>query len=143
MRVYTSGSSGTPYGTSSYPDFVDFGDRITSFDNLAAYTAFAPMNLGRGGDTERVQGAVVTSNFFELLKLRPAQGRFFIPGDDTALGNSPVAVLSHDLWERDFGGSPDAVGGPITINGSAFTVIGVAPRRFRGLDLTDAPALWR
>ena len=74
--------------------------------------------------------------------MQPVTGRFFIPGDDTAEGSSPVAVLSHDLWQRSFGGNSDAVGRPITINGSAVTVVGVAPDDFRGLDLTDATALW-
>jgi predicted permease len=142
VKVYTSDYSSGLYGGSSYPDFADYRDRAAALTDIAAYTTFAPMNLGTEGGAERVQGAVVTRNFFEILGLRPAHGRFFPPGDDTALGSSPVAVLSYELWQRSLGASPIAIGQQVTLNGSVFTVIGVAPRSFRGVSITDAPALW-
>ncbi|MDP6579613.1 MAG: ABC transporter permease [Vicinamibacterales bacterium] len=142
VKVYTSDFSSGLYGGSSYPDFADYRDRAASFTDLAAYTSFAPMNLGTDGGAERIQGAVVTRNFFEILNLRPAHGRFFPPGDDTALGSSPVAVLSYELWQRSFDANPMAIGQEVTLNGSVFSVIGVAPNSFRGVSLIDAPALW-
>ena len=88
VKVYTSDYSSGLYGGSSYPDFADYRDRAASFADLAAYSTFVPMNLGTGGDAERIQGAVVTRNFFEVLGIRPAHGRFFPPGDDTTPGRS-------------------------------------------------------
>ena len=134
VRVYTSDYSSGLYGSSSYPNFADYRDRAASFTDLAAYTTAAPMNMGAGADAERIRGAVVTADFFEVLGMQAALGRFFPPSDDTALGSSPVAVLSHELWQRNFSDSPEAVGREITLNGSTFTVIGVAPERFRGFD---------
>ena len=79
VRVYTSDYSSGLYGTSSYPNFADYRDRTTAFAGLAAYTTAAPMNLGTGDDAERVRGAVVTVGFFEVLRMQPAHGRFFLP----------------------------------------------------------------
>lgn len=142
VRVYTSDYSSGLFGTSSYPNFADYRDRAASFTTLAAYTTAAPMNMSTGGTAERVRGAVATRDFFDVLGVQPAHGRFFPPGDDTALGSAPVAVLSHELWTRSFSAAPEAVGTTITLNGSTFTVSGVAPEGFRGLDLIEAPALW-
>ncbi len=110
VRVYTSDYSSGLYGTSSYPNFADYRDRAASFTNLAAYSTAVPMNLSTGGDAERVRGAVVTRDFFEVLEFRPTHGRFFPPGDDLALGSAPIVVLSHELWTRSFGAAPGAVG---------------------------------
>ena len=142
VRVYTSDHSSGLYGTSSYPNFADYRDRAASFTALAAYSTAVPMNLSTGGEAERVRGAVVTQDFFDVLDLRPTHGRFFPPGDDLALGSAPTVVLSHELWTRSFGAAPAAVGTNVTLNGSTFTVAGVAPEGFRGLDLLESSALW-
>ncbi len=142
VRVYTADYSGGLYGGSSYPDFVDYRTRATAFVDLAAYSTFVPMSLGTGGEAERLQGAVVTRNFFEALGIRPALGRFFPVGDDTALGSAPLVVLSHALWRRSFNATAEAIGQEVVLNGSTFTVIGVAPEGFRGVERINAPALW-
>ena len=141
VKVYTSDYSSGLYSGSSYPDFAEYRDRAASFTDLAAYST-SPMNLGTGGDAERIQGVVVTRNFFEVLGIRPAHGQFFPPGDDTTPGGSPVAVLGHELWQRSFGADPGAVGQEVTINGATFSVIGVAPESFRGVEVINASALW-
>ena len=142
VKIYTSDFSGGLYGGSSYPDFADYRDRATSFVHLAAYSTFVPVNLGTDHQSARIQGAIATHNFFEVLQLQPAVGGFFPPGDDLALGSAPVTVLGYELWQSHFGGDPTIVGRDITINGFRFTIVGVAPEGFRGIDLISPSALW-
>src|SRR5262249_52754292 len=89
-------------------------------------------------------GEHVTWNYFEVLGIGMAAGRGFRPEEDRLEAPLPVAVVSHDLWQRAFGGEATAVGRAIRINGRSFTIIGVAPRGFRGvtLDWGELPDLW-
>jgi predicted permease len=77
-----------------------------------------------------------------LLGVKPAEGRFFLPDEDRAPGLNPVMVLSHGLWQRRFGMDPKVVGRELTVNGRAFTVVGVAPRRFKGVNAIAGPDFW-
>ena len=81
---------------------------------------------------DMVWGELVTENFFTVLGMTPAIGRFFT-ADDAPQGANPFAVLSHDGWMRRFGGDSSIVGRHIRVNGTVFTVVGVAPRGFRGM----------
>ena len=118
--------------STSYPDFVDFRQRRPeSVDDLIAYT-LAPMNWRTGGDSQRVFAQLVSVNYFDMLGVRPAQGRTFRSEDNEAPGKSPVVVLSHNFWQRRLGGSPAVVGTPITLNGRVFTIVGIGPEGFRG-----------
>ena len=67
---------------------------------------------------------MVTANYFDLLRLKPALGRFFLPDEDRVPGRNPVAVLSHDLWRTKFGADAGILGTSVRINGTAFTVVG-------------------
>src|SRR6185295_15827392 len=84
------------------------------------------------GDPIRVWGELVTPNFFDVLRVRPALGRGFTAADAPASEREPVAVLSHSCWLRIFSGDPSIVGRPVTLNGRNFTIVGVAPDGFRG-----------
>ena len=117
-----------------YADFVDFRDHSDAFDGLAAMRE-APLNLvvpWSAGVGDMVWGNVVTENFFTVLGMRPAVGRFFTAAD-APQGANPFAVLSYTCWRTRFGGDSSVVGRVVRINGSGFTVVGVAPRGFRGL----------
>ena len=98
---------------------------ITAFD-------MEPMNLTAGERPERVWGSIVTGNFFDVLGVRAAMGRTFLPDEDITPGTHPVVVLSHELWQRRFQGDPKIVGSSLEINGNPFTVVGVAAPDFQG-----------
>jgi putative ABC transport system permease protein len=124
-------------GAVSYPDYAAFRDRATTVAGLAAHYSTAPLFVTVGGSAKEVNGAVVSSNYFPLLGLQPALGRFFHPDEDRVPDRDRVAVIGHDFWRAWFAGSPAAVGSPITINGTAFTVIGIAPEQV--VPLTPLP----
>ena len=117
----------------SYLDFVDLRDRNRSFAGLTAaqFTSF-----GYAADKNNLPqmkfGMTVSANFFDVLALKPAQGRFFRADEDKVPGRDPVAVISYDLWKTEFAASPDAIGKTIYLNGISFTIIGVSPESFTG-----------
>ena len=114
----------------SWPDFVDWRDGTTAFEQLAGSGNIA-LNLGSDtGEPERVRGNRVTANWLPTFGARPMLGRGFTK-EDEVFGSHRVVVLSHGLWQRRFGGKPELVGQPITMNGVPYTVIGVAPPGFR------------
>jgi putative ABC transport system permease protein len=118
----------------SYEDFVDYRHQNDVFDDLAGMTG-VPLNLavpGRTGVADMVWGEMVTENFFTLLGMRPTVGTFFTELSG-ARGANPVAVLSYDSWRSRFNGDSAIVGQSVRINGTGFTIVGVAPRQFRGL----------
>src|SRR2546427_4037072 len=116
----------------SYPDFVDYRQRRpASVDDLIAFTLI-PMNLRTEDIPQRVFGQLVSGNFFDVLGTRPTLGRGFLPEEDRTPNTHPVVVLSHGFWQRRFAGDPTVVGRTVTLNGRAFTVIGVGPEGFRG-----------
>ena len=127
-------------GTSSYPDYADLRDSGV-LGGLAAFAGIS-LTLDTDGLTERIDGQVVSGNYFDVPGVRPAAGRTFSPEEDRIGSPVRVAVLSHRLWQRRFGGDPGIVGRSITLNGNAYTVIGIAPRGFAGSVLGDAPEVW-
>jgi predicted permease len=115
--------------STSYLDYLDFRDRNIVLSGLAAHQIL-PFNLGRGPNPERVRGAVVSGNYFDVLGVRAAAGRTFLPEEDLTPNSHPVAVIGYGLWQRSFGSDPHIVGRTITLNEHDFTVIGVAPADF-------------
>ncbi|MDE3153879.1 MAG: ABC transporter permease [Acidobacteriota bacterium] len=132
VSLFTSDYSGPRDGASSYPDYVDFRDRAHAFSALVA-SELTPFALGTGEVAVRLFGEVVSGNYFQTLGVKPALGRGFRPDEDGAPGAHPVAVISHAVWQRQFGGDPAIVGRAIQLNGHLFTVVGVAPRGYTGL----------
>ena len=116
----------------SYPNVVDLrAMRPDGIDDLIAFRGVA-MNLRADGEPRRIWGQMVTPNFFDLLRIRPALGRGFVEADGAYPDKEPVVVLSHAAWQRFFAADPQVVGRSITLNARPFTVIGVAPEGFRG-----------
>ncbi|SPF53229.1 conserved membrane hypothetical protein [Candidatus Sulfopaludibacter sp. SbA4] len=120
-------------GWVSYPDYVHFRDRTKTLEALAAAYSTVPLFVTANNRSQEATGAVVSANFFPLLALRPALGRFFRPDEDTVPDRDRVAVLGYEIWRNWFGSSPDALGATVKINGTAFQVIGVLPQTFRGI----------
>lgn len=120
-------------GSLSYPDFVDYRDGVRGLAELAAWSGGFTASGRVGTVSAQVAAAVVSENYFSVLGLRPAAGRFFGAGDNSAPGGHPIAVVSHTFWRERLGQSPDVVGRVIALNGTAVTVIGVTPAAFQGL----------
>jgi len=112
----------------SYPNFLDWQRANSTFSSIAAYRSDDFSITGRG-EAERVRIGMVSAGFFEILGVTPTRGRLFTPEEDR-LGTTPVAILSAGLWQRRFGSAPDIVGKRITMNGVAYTVVGVLPANF-------------
>jgi len=125
--------------SSSYPDFVDWRDQNTVFERIAA-RAEASFTLTGGAGPERVDGELVSADYFPLLRARAAFGRTFLPEEDSAPDMRRVALVGHSLWQRRFGGSPALVGQTIQLNDGNYTVVGIMPEGFRGV--SDEAEIW-
>jgi len=112
----------------SAANYLDWRDQNHVFDPLAIYT-FANLNLTGKDKPESVASAVVSPNFFSVLRVRPLFGRVIAPGEDLP-GRANVVVLSHAFWREHFGSDPSIVGQNVTLNQQSYTVIGVMPSRF-------------
>jgi predicted permease len=132
VSVYTGDYSGTPYGGSSYPDYLDFRDRAELLSGMLAYWR-QTVRLQRGSGDEFITADMVTSNYFEVLGVRPAAGRMFSGDEDLTPGAHPVIVISHGCWQRRFGGDPAIVGQSIQLNDTSYAVIGICQDGFAGL----------
>ncbi len=126
----------------SYPNWKDYQRRNQVFASLAGYTTPRPVTLDTGQGSERMFVELATANYFSTLDLHPARGRFFLPEEDSAPGAHPVAVMNYGVWQRRFGGADDVIGRTLRINRVAFTVIGVAPPKFIGVNAVFGPDAW-
>jgi predicted permease len=127
--------------STSWLEYQDLRKMLPSFEAIAAHRPRA-LYLGDSEREARVFSEYVSENFFDLLEIRPQLGRFFAPDEATKPGSAPVAVISDDFWRHHFKGMPNVVGQPLKLNGHALTVIGVAPRGFRGAMNNLAFDLW-
>jgi predicted permease len=127
----TRGGTVNNAGEFSYPDYVDLRGGSHSFSGLIAFN-IRPMDLTGTGKPLRIWGTVASANYFDVLGVRPAMGRGFVPAEGRKPEGAPVVVLSYALWQTRFGGDPQIIGRTIAIDQHPFTVIGVAPRGFRG-----------
>jgi putative ABC transport system permease protein len=130
---------GQPELPFSQPDFEDLRARSRTFDALAAWA------LGRGnatgGTPEQVQFAVVTANLFDVLGVHPAMGRAFTAAEERP-GTYPVAIVSHALWQRRFGGRADAVGRTLLLDNRPLQIVGVLPAGFSFLTFPADTEVW-
>jgi predicted permease len=120
----------------SHPMFEAFRDKADVFSGvLANYNV--PLHVTVSGQTDRVDGALVSGTFFDVLGLRPAAGRLFTADDDRTPGAHPVVVLTHGFWTRRFAADPKVVGLSMSVNGHPMTVVGIAPPGFHGLGVGE------
>src|SRR5262249_29046302 len=127
IKIWESLPSGGQ-GTASAPNLRDWREQNTVFNGIAAYQ-FSNFNLRGQESPEQLSGATVSPNFFDVVGVRPRLGRAFQTGEDEA-GRHRVALLSHRLWQRAFGGDAGGVGKGVPLNGEKYTGIGVAPAEF-------------
>jgi predicted permease len=115
----------------SFPNFQDYRRDNTVFTDLAAFMPTAVTWSG-GVEPRQLLSELVSANYFEVLGIRPARGRFFMPDEDTKPNGNDVAVLSYALWANKLGSDPGIIGKPLIFDARPYTVIGIAPRGFRG-----------
>jgi predicted permease len=119
----------------SYPDYLDLRDRAISFTGLLAYVHETVGVTVRAGDAPQARiGTFVSTNFFDVLQVVPPLGRAFLPDDDDRLGRGSVAILSEGFWRAEFGADPNVLGRTIRVSGRAYSIVGVVPASFSGLD---------
>jgi predicted permease len=126
---------------SSYSDYRDYRDEATTLSGVAMTTPTA-FHLNASGRTQRVDGELISGNYFDVLGVGAALGRVITPADAVETGATDVAVLSYRLWQRLFNGDPSVVGMPIALDGHGFVVIGVANERFTGSQVGLPRDLW-
>lgn len=119
----------TPRMSVAYPNFLDYKERNQTFERLVSYR-WRGLDLTGVSEPERVENYQVSVGFFETLGVKPLLGRVFLPEEDQPGGKAAV-VLSHALWQRKFSSDAAIIGKIITLNGIAFTVIGVTPAGFQ------------
>ncbi|MFQ5694683.1 MAG: ABC transporter permease, partial [Terriglobia bacterium] len=123
----------------SYPNFLDWRARSKSFSGMAALDS-AAYTLTGSEQAERITGEGVSAGYFDLLGSRPILGRAFAPEEDQGSTGERVAIISHNLWQRRFGTNPEVIGELITLNNHGYTIVGVAPAGFHGLN--DDTEVW-
>ena len=122
VAMFTSDySSGRP-GANSYPDFLAIRDATRDVFESVTATSRTSVGVRIGGETRVMSAQIVEPNYFDTMGLRPAHGRGF-----ETVETGAVAVISNAVWLSEFGGDPSVLGRAIVINGSSFTVVGVAP----------------
>ena len=124
----------------AYPDFAD----LRAGGVLQDVAAFSSISLAyeSGGQAEAIAGELVTGNFFDVLGVRIAPGRAFLAEEDRRGSPVRVAIISHAFWTDRLNANPAVAGTPITLNGSAYTIVGVAPAQFVGTVVGRAPEVW-
>jgi len=128
----------------SYPDYLDYRDQTNDVfeGGVAAHFPLIPASIGGKGDPERVWGQAVSGNFFSILNVPMVLGRPISAEDDRTVGQGRMVVLSSNLWRRRFGGDASILNSEVALNGQLYTVVGVAPPSFYGVDRGMVPEFW-
>lgn len=126
---------------SSYPDYLDFQSKNSTFSDMAAYR-IESAGLSTKDAAYKCFYYRVSGNFFDMLGVQPALGRFFHSSDEHGPNSAPYIVLSHDFWRNHFDSDPHFIGATVDINKHPFTVIGVAPPAFHGTEVFIWPDFW-
>jgi putative ABC transport system permease protein len=141
VEVFTVMPKSTAFQGLSLANYRDFRDNVRELSGLAASQSIGA-NLIGGIEPLAIGGQLVTGNYFQVLGVDAALGRTFTPAEDATLGASPVTVISAGLWKRAFSSDPNVVGKAVTLNGFRFTVIGVMPPAFKGLQTLGNVNFW-
>lgn len=127
----------------SYPGYVDVRDHNRSLSGFAAFDGEPrTVSWSHGGEGEIVYGQLVSSNFFSVLGVEPALGRFFQPDEDKGGSGAPTVVISNSFWQRQLGGDRAVIGRALVLNGASYTVVGVAPASFMGVIVGSRHDFW-
>src|SRR5437660_1103001 len=125
----------------SLPNYEDYRDQNNVFSGLATVTFPIPLNWGGQAEPQQLNASLVSGNFFDVLGVKPYRGRTFIADGDKKIGGNPEVVLSYSLWARRFGSDEKFIGQTILLNGTPYTVVGIAPPGFKGIVSLGRPDL--
>ena len=144
VKLSRSWAPGEGGGALQNADYIYYRDNATTLEGLAAYGESRMVAYTLAGNThDQLRVLFVSDNFFDLLGVTPVLGRTFLPEENRTPGTDPVAVLAHDFWRRALGGDSAVVGSTLTIGGSPYTVVGIAPDGFGSVSpIGDAPDVW-
>jgi putative ABC transport system permease protein len=134
---------GKPIVGPPYPDYVDYRDRASDAVDLATFSGIgvtARFERAGGRTDDRVRAVLVSGNYFDVLGVRALAGRMFTGRDDLPPLGTPVVVLGEDYWARRFNRDQAVIGQSIDLNRQPFTIVGIAPASFRGVDIAGAGA---
>lgn len=140
-RLYNVVHGEHGYDNQSYPDYLDYKSKNTTFSDMAAYKTNVS-GLSFGNAAFKCWFARVSGNYFDMLGVMPELGRFFHSHDEHGANSAPYVVLSDGFWRNHLSGDPNIVGKIVDVNKQPFTVIGVAPASFHGNDLFLWPDFW-
>ena len=132
--------SNTGYAALSYPMYKDFRDQSQVFSGVMCRYSL-PLSLGYNGQNERLEGELVSGNYFDVLGVKAILGRTIMPDDDRLPGAHPVAVLSHSFWVERFRADRGILGSKLLVNGIPLTVIGVSEPGFDGIEVGSSPKI--
>jgi predicted permease len=140
----SSGMSTGERGMLTYAEFTQLRDHATTLDSFCAVQSSMDRSQVRiaGGQPEDAHTRLVSEEYFSVLGVDPAIGRFFNRSDGKSPGEDPYAVISYDYWQKRFGGNVSVLGTPIKMLGATLTVIGVAAPGFTGESVADKPDFW-
>jgi predicted permease len=141
VAVYTIDPKNSGNLPVSYLNYKDYRDRNAVFSNLALYAPIA-VNLTGAGAPRPLMAHIVSGNYFQTLGVKPIIGRGFLPEEDVTPNARAVAVISYGLWTRLFAGDPQVTSRTLTLSGRTFSIAGVAPEDFRGINELYAADLW-
>jgi predicted permease len=117
-----------------YPAFQKFRDRNQAFSGVFAFASLHDVDFEVNGQGAIAEGQIVSGDYFSTLGVNAVLGRIITPADTKAEGESPVAVISHEYWRRRFASDPGVIGKNVVLNNSPFTIVGVTPSEFFGLE---------
>ena len=141
VSVFTSDRTNPGLLYCSYPNYKDYRDRNTVFSGLALYTIIQA-TLTEGTAPGDVMGQIVSGNYFDVLGVKPALGRTFLPEEDRVPGAPAVVVIGYAFWTSRFAANRSAIGATIGLNHQRYTIVGVAPKGFHGTYALVGTDLW-
>ena len=147
QSLYNVSRKHAGWDSQSYPDYIDYRDKNTTFTDIAAYDLTdAGLSIPESGSQQssitRNWGYEVSGNYFDMLHIQPETGRFFHRSDEHGPNSAPYIVVSYGFWHDRLNGDPHAIGSVITLNKFPFTIIGVTPKDFHGTELFYWPDFW-
>lgn len=143
INIYPSSIAHGGYRSTSYPDYSYFRDNSHTLSEIAAYSRLSP-SWTHDDRTELLPIEVVSDNYFSVLGVKVILGNTFSSNGALSSGRDPSAVISYRFWQQRFGSDSNIIGKTIILNGSSFTIIGIAPAMFDGVDISwgAQPELW-
>jgi predicted permease len=143
VNIYPSSIAHGGYQSTSYPDYAYFRDHSQTLSEIAAYSRLSP-SWTHDDQTELLRIEAVSDNYFSVLGVKVILGNTFRSNDALSSGGDPSAIISYRFWQQRFGSDSNIIGKTIILNGSSFTIVGVAPPKFEGVDISwgAQPELW-